>query len=302
MTAATLPLGDELPALLPQKIGWTGWLMRGVSLALLGAVISEFVTAGNRFAALTLPASPSFWVAMALLYFALPGADWIIFRRLWQLPVSGIGVLLRKRISNELLLAYSGEAYFYLWARRHAALTTAPFGAIKDVAILSALAANLVTLSLTLVALPFLNELAMGDYAVPTLLSIGVMVTLSLLMILFGRRLFTLPRRALCWVTGVHVARLLVTTAALGFAWHIALPAAPIGLWLVLSTLRLVVSRLPLLPSKDLLFATIAIFLIGRDSEVANLMATTTTLIFVAHLLIGGALGVAGLIERETGK
>lgn len=297
--AATLPLADELPALAPPRAAWSNWLMRGVSLALLVAVIVEIVTARPRLSDLALPASPSFWLAIALLYFALPGADWLIFRKLWRLPAAGFAVLLRKRISNEMLVAYSGEAYFYLWARRNAGLTNAPFGAIKDVAILSAFAANLVTLALAGFALPFLKELALGQYAAATMISIATMIALSALPLLFARRLFTLPRGTLVWITGIHLGRLFVTTAALGFAWHVAMPEAPLGLWLVLATLRLVVSRLPLLPSKDLLFATIAIFLIGHDSAVATLMATTTALMLVGHLLIGGMLGVAGLLERE---
>ena len=305
MTAATatlpaLPLADELPALAPPRAAWSSWLLRGVSLALLVAVIVEIVTARPNLSDLSLPASPLFWAAIAILYFALPAADWLIFHRLWRLPAAGFAVLLRKRISNEMLVAYSGEAYFYLWARRNAGLTTAPFGAIKDVAILSAFAANLATLALAGFALPFLNQLALGQYAAATMVSIGAMIALSAVPLLFARRLFTLPRRTLAWITGVHLARLMLTTAALGVAWHVAMPAAPLGLWLVLATLRLVVSRLPLLPSKDLLFATIAIFLIGHDSEVATLMATTGALMLAGHLLIGGALGVAGLLGRET--
>ena len=301
MTAAApaLPQADDLPALVPQRAAWSSWLLRAVSLLLLVTVIVEIVTARPHLSDLALPASPAFWLATAVLYFALPAADWLIFRKLWRLPAAGFGVLLRKRISNEMLVAYSGDAYFYLWARRRAGLVNAPFGAIKDVAILSAFAANLVTLALASFALPFLEELALGAYAQATMISIATMIGLSALPLLFARRLFTLPVGTLIWITGVHLARLFVTTAAMGIAWHLAMPEAPLGLWLVLATLRLVVSRLPLLPSKDLLFATIAIFLIGHDNAVATLMATTSALMLVGHLLIGGALGVAGLIERE---
>lgn len=47
--------------------------------------------------------------------------------------MAGIGALLRKLVSNELLLGYLGEAQFYAWARSRTNMTTAPFGAIKDI-------------------------------------------------------------------------------------------------------------------------------------------------------------------------
>ncbi|MFX8381742.1 hypothetical protein ABTL77_20290, partial [Acinetobacter baumannii] len=75
-----------------------------------------------------------------------PFADWVIFRRLWGIPASGIFPLLKKLIGNELLpINYVGEVYFYDWARRHVKIDASPFGAVKDVAILSALAGNVVT-------------------------------------------------------------------------------------------------------------------------------------------------------------
>src|SRR5258708_4082815 len=65
-----------------------------------------------------IPTSPGFWLLFPLYYFALPIADWVIFRRLWRIPPAGISALLRKRLSNDLLVGYSGELYFYTWARR----------------------------------------------------------------------------------------------------------------------------------------------------------------------------------------
>ena len=51
------------------------------------------------------------------------------YRKLWGLPFSGIAALLRKMVSNELLLGYLGEVQFYAWARSRLNMATAPFGA-----------------------------------------------------------------------------------------------------------------------------------------------------------------------------
>jgi hypothetical protein len=36
----------------------------------------------------------------------------VIYRRLWHIPASGIAALLRKQVSNELLMSYLGEVQF----------------------------------------------------------------------------------------------------------------------------------------------------------------------------------------------
>lgn len=295
-----MPARIELPALVEPGIDWRRWASRGFSAVLLGVVIAQLAATDPQALRAALPATPWFWLAFAALYFALPIADWIIFRKLWRLPVAGFPMLLRKRISNELLLAYAGEVQFYLWARERAKLVAAPFGAIKDVNILSAGAANVLTLALMAVAWPFLAGFGAGKYAVPAYLSVAAMLALSLLVFAFRKRIFTLATKDLLWIAGVHFARLIVTTALVALVWHLALPGAPIGLWLMLATLRLVVGRLPLLPSKELLFATIAIFLIGQGSAVAALLALTAALTTAVHVLLGGLLAVADLIERRA--
>ena len=148
MTAESqVVLSQSLPDPAPLAVAsrnWTRWVGPGISLLILAAVLYQL--RGLDFAGIwkMLPVSIGFWTAFIGYYMAAPVSEWIIFRRLWGLPVQGIAALLRKLVSNEILLGYIGEVYFYAWARRHATITSAPFGAIKDSAILSALAGNVV--------------------------------------------------------------------------------------------------------------------------------------------------------------
>lgn len=301
--AETLPQPVEmLPLLDPGRPSRLAWASRAIALALIVAII---VQAGQIETATILAATPDgigFWFAFAALYLALPVADWLIFRGLWQLPVAGIVPILRKRIANELLLDYSGEAYFYLWARRHAGLTSAPFGAIKDVNILSALASNLLTLALLAIAYPFIDHLFDGRYAGPAMVSAGVAVALSLALFAFRNRLLTLSKRACLSILAVHLVRIILTTSLLGLVWHLALPDVPVGLWLALAALRLLVTRLPMLPAKDLLFTSIAMFLLGSDTAVAAVLALTAGLTLSTHLVLGTGLWLAALVEGRGGE
>jgi len=294
----------DLPILVSAKGGWTRWLSRGFSVALLVVVVAQLGQASPAAIRAAMPDSPWFAPTLLALYLALPVADWIIFRRLWRLPVDGFPVLVGKRISNELLMMYSGEVYFYLWARRRTGLTTAPFGTIKDVNILSALAGNALALLLLAIAYPFVTELEMGRYANAALASAGVMLGGSMVILLASRRLFTLPLPRLAEIFAIHLARLVAGVLLCALLWHLALPDAPIGLWIALSTLRLLVGRLPLVPNKELLFAAIAAFLVGDEADVVALIGLTSTAMLLLHIVFGGAVALWALTQdgETSGK
>jgi len=46
-------------------------------------------------------------------------------------------------------------------------------------------------------------------------------------------------------------------------------------------------SRLPFLPNKDVVFAGLAVFMIGHDAEVGALMTMMASLFLVTHLGLG---------------
>lgn len=73
-----------------------------------------------------------------------------------------------------------------------------------------------------------------------------------------------------------------------------------LSMWIILGTIRQLLSRLPLLPNKDVVFAGVAAFLIGRDSDIVSAMALMATLILAAHLVVGLLLGMNGLIKDRT--
>ncbi len=302
IAAETLAAPSSFQPLDVRTANWLRWLSGGISFAMLVMVFFQIDLAGLARIRALMPSSPFFWLTFATLYFALPLSELVIFRRLWALPISSLGALVRKRISNEILLGYSGEVYFYAWARNKGGLAATPFGAIKDVSILSALVGNTVTLVMLLVVWPFVGSLDLGRFTGPTIGSAGIVIGMSLVILLLGRRIFTLSRRELRFVFGVHLFRILLMTAASGLLWHLALSEVPLSYWLLLATLQLLVSRLPLIPNKDLLFATITVFLIGHDSQVTALMAMIATLTLTMHLVLGGLLALTGLLEDRKAR
>jgi hypothetical protein len=237
-----------------------------------------------------IPRSPAFWATFALFYLAGPISEWIIYRRLWDIPAGCFTALLRKLVSNELLLGYLGEAYFYTWARRRTTMTAAPFAAIKDVSILSAMTGNVVTLILLVAVWPAIRSTPLGLENGAVVLSLGVVLLTSIAAMLFRRRLFSLGTPDLRFITGMHLIRIAVTTGLSALLWHMALPQVPLLWWLFLATLRLLISRLPLMPNKDIVFAGLAVLTLGLETDIAALMTMMASAILLVHLLFGAVL------------
>jgi len=297
VTVATTPFVHlDLPALKPERKLWSTWLSRILSGSFLIAIVLQLGQIDAQQLHNALPQNLWFLPVLLALYFALPVADWIIFRRLWALPASGFFILLAKRIGNEVLISYSGEVYFYLWARKRSDLTAAPFGAIKDVNILSALAANLVALLLLALTYPFVSQLNLGAYTDASVICAAAILLMSFVILLFSRRVFTLERTQLWWIFGIHILRLSAGVLLCALLWFIILPGPHFGFWLALSMIRLLVGRLPFLPNKEALFAVIAVFLVGQDSAVSTLITLTATTILALHVIVAAMLGALALL------
>jgi hypothetical protein len=263
------------------------WAGAGLSLALLAAVGTAIGRLDIVRIADRIPAHPLFWVAFAAAYLLTPACEWLIYRRIWNLPFSGLTPLLAKQVMNEVLLGYSGEAQFYLWARRHAGLNGSPFGAIKDVAVLSALAGNLATIGMMAAMAPLLMTIVTGIVARTFAVSVLVVVASSLAMFALRGRLFSLVPGQLRFIFGVHAARIMSSIALTATMWSLTLPGIGLPWWLALATVRLMLSRLPLLPNKDILFSGLTLLLLGRDAEVTVVMTVMASLILGAHLIVG---------------
>ena len=243
------------------------------------------------------PVSPFFYLCFTLLYLASPVGDLLIFRSLWRIPwLGGFIALNKKRVANDVVLGYSGEAYFYAWARARGQMVAAPFGAVKDVAILSGIAGNAATILLCLIALPLGYQLIPPPYLRAVIGSATLTMVISVTILALSKRVFSLPRRRLRVVFGIHCLRIAVSTVLLALCWHFAMPSVTVFMWLFLSAARLLVSRLPFLPNKDLLFANLAILLIGQDRALSEMIAFTAALTLLVHgVLIGGFSIWAGI-------
>ena len=294
-------MGDPVPLAVRRSAIWR-WATPLLSVAILGAVVWQLRSLDLVRLRELIPTTPWFWLAFAAYYISGICFDFLIFRRLWGVPAEAFVALARKLVSNELLLDYVGEVYFYSWARKRLNMATSPFGAVKDVAILSALTGNAVTLVMMAVAWPFFDLLKLSIAGETVLLSVGVLILVSILFLVFGKRVFSLSKGQLWFVAGLQLARILVGTGLSALLWSLVLPQVPFELWIVLATVRLLLSRLPLLTNKDVLFAGVAVFLVGHDTDIRTLMALMASIILITHLAVGAALAIGDLVTLRVSK
>ena len=66
-------------------------------------------------------------------------------------------------------------------------------------------------------------------------------------------------------------------------------------MWLIFAALKLLVSRLPLVSNKELVFAGMAVILLGRQADVPALMTMMATMMVAMHVAVGSVLGIFGL-------
>ena len=252
-----------------------------------------------------LPANPLFYLLVATSYMVTPANDYVIFRRWWPLAPCSLAIFSKKRVLNEAVLGHSGDAYLYLWARRHLGdcdLRAGPLAAVKDVAVTSALAGNAATLFLLLLTILLgkgatVQQIFTGASMRPVIAGFVVVLSVSAAILVFSRRVLSLSAKENFQLFCLHSLRLLVASTLLLFAWVLALPMVAIGTWVVLGALRMLVTRLPFVPNKEILFAAISISLTGSAApQVAALMAAAGALHVLCHVL--AYLG-ASIAERH---
>ena len=296
--AATI-LPDDPKPLAPHKGGLMKHLGRAISLAVLVAVVLQLRQLDFRYVWSIIPVSPLFWIAFAANYFYGSLADWVIFKRLWNIPFSGVVPLIRKQIGNALLFGYVGELYFYDWARKRGDIVGSPFGAVKDVAILSAVMGNVVTLISVFIAWPLVTQTTMGIPENLIWYSVAFLVGSTAVILLFGKRLFSLPKADLWFTSAIHLVRILVGLVLTGLCWHLVLPDTELVWWVVLSVASMLIGRLPFVSNKDFVFAALAVFLIGHDAEIPALMTMMASLILATHVGLGLVLMLSDVILTD---
>jgi hypothetical protein len=278
---------DRFAALRP-RAAVSNWLSNIASAVVVGLAL--YAVRGVDLTMLWLPLSASglFWFAFVANYFHAPFAGAVILGRLWAWPRGLFPVLCRKQIVNAVAMPLAGDSLLLAWAH---ARDIRGFGAIKDAAILSGIAGSIVTF---MIILPVWQPLSAALGIAPASLfgSLSLLSAFPLIALFKRADVFALAGPELCRIGALHATRIIANIVLLAFCWHLLLPAEPIQSWLMLAAARMVVSRLPLLPNKELVLAAVAATMFPGSPQVGAVVIVTGLLLTLTHLIVWFALGV----------
>lgn len=261
-----------------------------------------------------LPVQPLFYLLFVLNFLVLPLSEVAVFRLVFARALPGVlPVLIRKRVLNSALVGYSGELYLLVWLRRTLGIATKRvLIGLKDNAILSAVASGLVTAALLLAFAAAGNAARIAAWlnGAPALVLAAAVAAAFLGPLLFRlrRQLIALPARRGWGVLGIHVARIVLVVLLQATQWATVLPGERWSVWLIFLTAQMVISRLPIVPNRDLLFLSAGLELsnsiAGPRAAMAGMLLAGGALTQGANLLFFAAtalwLGKPAVEDEET--
>lgn len=280
------------------------WLQLLLGVGVIGFLVYRLNAMGWVAIWHALPRNIWFYALFAVWYLAIPVAECFIYRRLWDCRLSHpLPILLRKRVLNFGILGYLGDGYFAYWAHQNLGLSLhRALAGIKDADILSALVSNFATVALV-VAFLSTGELQTYVRSVPHFPELflvfgGAVFVAILTAIVLRHRIFTVDTRGAACVTACHMARLIVMMLAQVGQWASVLPHVAMTTWLTFLTAQLVMTRVPFLPSQDLMNLGLGVALASvvdaPPVAIAGIFVATGALSQITNLIVFGGTALFG--------
>lgn len=248
----------------------------------------------------SLPTTPFFYLLFLFIYFLLPFSEVLAYRICWDIPYFGsIPIFIKKRIFNKDVMGYSGELVLMQWAASEGPLgQKQAFKDIRDMNIISSAASTFVALGLLALllltgqirALDYLfdTEAISGYSSLEYVIGFIVLVIVSGIAYRFRKYLFSMSWEISSKIFLIHSCRMVILYAAQILQWYIVLPDVSIEIWFTFLSVNIVISRIPFLPSHELVATGTNIEL----AKVVNAPVAAVTGLFLVHDVLGKILNL----------
>ncbi|HEX6982767.1 MAG TPA: hypothetical protein VF181_08395 [Balneolaceae bacterium] len=292
---------------------WKTYLKKGVRYVLqagiIGYLIYKLYEIGFTEVIQALPLDPLFYLLFVLIYFSLPVSEIFIYGLRWKFNnFKAFLVFIQKKVLNTDVLGYSGEFYLFYWAKDKLKVPTVEaMKFIKDNNILSSLSSTFVSVILLIF---FLNEgyLSINDFIPPIenqlvylWISLGVIV-IGFIIYKFRTYILSLSWKAAAIITGVYTGRLILTNGLQIIQYKIAEPAVPWGVWFSLMAVQIMSTRIPFLPSQDVLYVSIALGMSNvLDVPETMLVGVLTANLILKKLIGAGSFMISSFTQSKIG-
>lgn len=270
------------------------WFRRLLNTGVFIWLIYEISNVGWANVWQSMPVQPLFYLIFLFLYFQLPFFEIIIYKINWNFDwKKSIPIFLLKNIYNKDVLGYSGEVYFFMWAQKTLNYKKMDiFKIIKDNNIISSVASTLVAFSLLSIFF-FSGQIKILEWVfrdTNNYLWGGIIVffIIVFLVIKFRRFVISMPLMNAYKIFGIHAVRLTFNLFLVVMMYDVVIPDTPMYVWFTFLSVEIILSRIPLLPNRDLIFAGLGIGLSDglavSTSAIAAILLTRTVLGKVLNL------------------
>lgn len=257
----------------------------------------------------TAPASPLFALTFLAWYFLLPVVDTFLHGYLWRKNLwPHVLVFAMKKVYNFAVFSFVGETYVFGWARNTLGLDDKKaFSVIKDIGILSGAASNALCILMVAAAAFSLHTETLSPSLQEAVLAGVAFGALTLAGVAFLRkRILGLSAGDTLRILLAHMARNIAQLALQALLWQLAAPDVDFTVWLQYLALYMVLTRLPFLPNKDLVFAGVgaglASLTAAPEHTIASVIIVTGALTQLAHLAVFSTWSIARLRHGDLAR
>lgn len=275
---------------------------------ILGILVYQLYEIGFNDILNSVPKNPMVYILAVVLFFVLPIAEHFAYERFFKFKASeSIPMLIKKRVFNKNLMSYVGEFDFYLWLTQKEPERSKRrvFDIVKDNNIISSVA-SIVLISALLLVLIFLYYSSEGvrDYLLIMGYVTGYILLLVTVVVVMARtNIYSLNMRDTWYLTSVHSVRILFISAVQILQWYLAITDITVWELFVILSVQMVISRIPILPAKDLIFISGSIELTNyldiSTSELAAIMVLNS---LIDKVISGGSFYFISKVEKRTGE
>lgn len=266
-----------------------------VIAVIVGVIIYQLFDIGFKDFLNNLPTQPLFYLIFYILYITLPTAEVFIYRQIWPIRRWQLfKAFLTKRVYNDEVMGYSGEFFLFMWARKK--LDKRDRDILKNVRdnnILSAISSNTVTIVLIVIlvyaGIINLDELIGNVDLFYIITGAVIFMAVVALIVQFRKYIFELPLKKAVIIGLIYFSRFVFHNGLMMVLWAVVIPETPISTWFLFVAIMIIVNRIPILPSRDLIFLLAGI-------ELSRMLNMTTAAVAGMLLVFSALKKVTNLI------
>jgi len=262
--------------------------LKGVQWTLTVAILIFLIVQLNEIGWVdilkSLPTNPLFYLLFLLRFLSLPISEQFIYRlslkfTFWE----GFKVFMIKKILNTDVVAYSGEAYMFAYGKKKWKISDKYlFNVVKDNNIISAFTSTMTGVAILIVLIYFgqVNFLEFITISTTAIVGIIVFILAILFLALFYRKkVIAFDTPTTVKIFSIHQVRLILVYALDLLQYVVALPLVPLDIWFTFVAIQIIYSRIPFLPSQDIL-------LLGIYAKVSEMYDVSQAEIMAVFLMI----------------